>query len=163
MHWQYTADDVARFWAKVDRSDDCWLWTGARTKAGYGSLRLNGRVVYAHQVAWVLANGPIPSGVEIRHVVCDNPPCVRDVHLAPGTHADNMADMAEHGRAATGDRHGMRLYPERRWAKITAEIVIEIRRRYDAGERNGAALGREYGLGKSQVSRIIRRHCWAHL
>jgi hypothetical protein len=32
-----------RFWEKVDRSGDCWLWTGCRTPDGYGLIRISGQ------------------------------------------------------------------------------------------------------------------------
>jgi hypothetical protein len=73
--------------------DDCWEWRGNRNNRGYGKL---GKI-YAHRVAYELASGPIPSGLEVMHS-CDNPPCCNPAHLSVGTHADNMQDMARKGR-----------------------------------------------------------------
>jgi hypothetical protein len=50
-----------RFEAKVDRSGDHHLWTGSKKADGTGKLKVEGRVVTAHRVAWELANGP-PTG-----------------------------------------------------------------------------------------------------
>lgn len=86
-----------RFWSKVDRSADCWLWTGARTPTGYGAL--HGQERLAPRMAWTLSVGPIPMGLQVLHR-CDNPPCVNPDHLWLGTQQDNMADMIAKGRAA---------------------------------------------------------------
>ena len=76
-----TAADRERFWTKVDQAAGCWVWTAARHPTGYGSFGLSGASVYAHRVAWVIANNKqIPKDMVIRHE-CDNPPCVRPSHL----------------------------------------------------------------------------------
>ena len=86
-----------RFWSKVDRSGECWLWTAAKVQ-GYGSF--DGR--RAHRVAWELAYGPIPKGVGYHGTCvlhrCDTPACVNPAHLRLGTQADNMADRDAKGR-----------------------------------------------------------------
>lgn len=69
----------------------CLEWTG-KTSKGYGSIKINGKSVRVHRLAWELVNGTIPAGLSIRHFVCDNPPCCDVGHLLPGTHAENMAD-----------------------------------------------------------------------
>jgi len=102
----------ARFEAKVDRSGpgECWTWTGARLRKGYGRIRVGGRVESAHRIAWVLANGAlIPEGMVIRHT-CDVPPCCRPSHLALGTDVDNTRDMIERGRARTFTRRSVCKY-----------------------------------------------------
>ncbi len=40
-----------RFEAKVDRTGDCHMWTGAKTKSGVGQLRVDGKLRTAAQLA----------------------------------------------------------------------------------------------------------------
>lgn len=63
------ADAVERgFWPKVNKTDGCWLWTGSRKPAGYGTLTFPGRrTVQAHRVSYALHFGPIPSGLFVLH------------------------------------------------------------------------------------------------
>lgn len=87
-----------RFWPNVKKTDGCWYWTGSVAGNGYGAIFYNGKQEGAHRIAWILANGPIPKGLLIRHK-CDNPLCVRLDHLEIGTVADNARDMVQRGRA----------------------------------------------------------------
>jgi hypothetical protein len=89
-----------RFWAKVDRSGECWLWTGHRTSKGYGQSwdATEQRITTAHRMAYRLAVGPIADGLQVLHR-CDNPPCVRPDHLFVGTPQRNMDDKADKGRS----------------------------------------------------------------
>lgn len=74
-----------RFWIKVDKQDDCWLWCGAINQDGYGVY--SGRV--AHRIAFKLVRGDIPAGTEIDHL-CRRRNCVNPAHLDPVTHAVNI-------------------------------------------------------------------------
>ena len=91
----------ARFWAMVNKTKRCWIWTGSKHPRGYGQLvigtRTNRRVVLAHRFAWELKHGPIPAGKNACHR-CDNPQCVRPSHLFLGSQSDNMRDMYRKGR-----------------------------------------------------------------
>ena len=75
---------AARFWAKVDRTDDCWNWTASGNGKGYGSFKVAGRVVKAHRFAYELLVGPVPEGLQIDHL-CRNRACVNPEHLEPVT------------------------------------------------------------------------------
>lgn len=172
-----------RFWAKVNRTDGCWLWTAASTGRGYGVIQREGRARVAHRVAWELTNGPIPEGLMVRHR-CDVRLCVRPDHLELGEHADNMADMRVRGRAAAGTRNAMHLYPDRRprgdrsgarrhpetirrgsqqrVATITEADVPMIRARWASGERL-AAIAASFRTSVSVVSRVGGGRSWKHV
>jgi hypothetical protein len=87
------------FWTNVDKSGECWTWTGSlsRGTSGYGSANAPGRRVHAHRLSWELANGPVPDGLWVLHH-CDNPPCVRPDHLHLGTQSENLRAAVSRGR-----------------------------------------------------------------
>lgn len=96
-------DDASRFWARVQKTDSCWVWTGGTRRKGYGVATLNGKRRGAHQIAWELARGPIPSGLHVLHSACDNPACVRVSHLRLGTNKENHQERVAKGRSS---KHG---------------------------------------------------------
>lgn len=89
-----------RFWARVQKTDGCWFWTGAKAGRRYGQIRRGETMVYAHRVSWEIHYSPIPEGLRVLHNCLggDNPACVNPVHLWLGTQADNYADMVKKGR-----------------------------------------------------------------
>jgi hypothetical protein len=66
-----------RFWARVVKTDRCWLWQGALS-AGYGAIVVRGQRVRAHRLAWQLTHGAAAGS--IRHC-CHRKNCVRPDHL----------------------------------------------------------------------------------
>lgn len=152
-------DLAARFWAKVEKTDDCWNWMGCRQKIGYGNVTVGSRIdgtkrtVLAHRLAYELAFGEIPDNEKVLHR-CDNRACVNPEHLFIGSQADNVADMMAKGRKHTlsGESHP--------GAKLTQEQVEEIRRRYKAGGITQAQLAKEYGVLQPAISAAIRGHTW---
>lgn len=73
-----------RFWSKVNKNGPipahrpelgpCWV----RTAGKYGRFWLDGRLLYAHRVAFAWANGPIPLDVHVHHR-CENKGCVKAI------------------------------------------------------------------------------------
>ena len=77
-----------RFWAKVHKTDTCWLWTAA-VASGYGRFWLDGKQVQAHRWAYEQVYGPIPSGMDIDHL-CRVRHCVNPAHMEPVTRRTNV-------------------------------------------------------------------------
>jgi hypothetical protein len=152
---------IDRFWSRVDKSGDCWVWTAATTNGGYGVIRdtgRNGKIIRAHRLSWELHNGPIPAGIEVCHR-CDNPPCVNPAHLFLGTHQDNVTDTVNKGRASGGGPRGS-LHHQ---AKLTEAQVLDIRAVYAAGAASQRQLARKYNVDRGTIQHIVKRMVWTHI
>lgn len=70
-----------RFEANVDRSGEHHVWTGAiEPGRGTGRMKVAGRSMAAHRVAWELGHGPIQQGARVLPREAD-PACVKVDHL----------------------------------------------------------------------------------
>lgn len=102
-----------RFWEKVDKSGDCWLWTSALSK-GYGQFAIDGVQRRAHRLAYTWLVGPIPEGLSLDHLChgwdatcnlrekCPHRRCVNPAHLEPVPRGVNA--MRGHGPWAENAR-----------------------------------------------------------
>jgi len=169
---ELTESDITRFWShvQVGRSDDCWPWMGGTVK-GYGQFKVQGRMLKAHRVAFLIANGLDPVGLMVRHT-CDNPPCCNGGHLIKGTGADNQADCIARGRnnPASGERHGSRTHPESRTrgehsnrAILTTDQVVEIRAMYALGGITQLELANMFSVKRETIGGILRGDRWGHV
>lgn len=78
-----------RLMAKVDRTGECWEWTGYRNPQGYGRLHIGADGPFlAHRVSYTVHVGPIPDGLDLDHL-CRNPSCANPAHLEPVTRREN--------------------------------------------------------------------------
>lgn len=96
------SDYIARFWAKVDTSGECWEWTANKIR-GYGQFTAAKRKYRAHRFAYELLVGPIPEGLEIDHL-CRNRACVNPAHLEPVTRQENLRRAGVSWRYANAAR-----------------------------------------------------------
>jgi hypothetical protein len=141
-----------RFWEKVDRSGQCWVWTSATDRAGYGLLGGRAPMRQAHRLSYLLAYGD-PGDYHVCHT-CDNPPCVRPEHLFLGDDAANLGDMATKGRSAWGGSNSR--------AKLTAPQVHQIRELLAAGVLQ-REIAQQFDVSRPTVSDIKRGRSWYQL
>ena len=147
---ELTEKQKARFWAKVNKTDSCWLWTSSCFDFGYGQFSLNDKKYKAHRVSWLLAGNTIPEGHIIRHK-CRSKNCVNPEHLETGTHAENNADMIRDGTSNRGIKHPM--------CKLTEAQVREIRN----SDKTGVELAEIYNVTIQTIYNIKNRKSWSWL
>lgn len=143
-----------RLWENVDKSDGCWLWTGAVERYGYPIMQRNGKTVRVHRFIYEMFNSQIPAGMDLCHH-CDTPRCVRPDHLFVGTRLDNVRDMVNKGRHCCGANHYQ--------TPLTDQQVLDIRQKYSDGGVTYRQLGSAYRVSPSSIGQIIRRESWRHL
>lgn len=165
-------EDIERFWAKVNKTEHCWLWTASTDRKGYGQFSCGSKygpagrrntMRAAHRFSFFLANGYLPGpdspgGGFVLHR-CDTPACVNPEHLFIGTNLDNVRDMDGKGRRSVSVKLGSD-HPN---SVLTEADVREIaRRHYDDGVSQ-AQLSREYRVSTSTVNHIFTGRLWGHL
>jgi hypothetical protein len=72
----FTSQFQARFWQKVNKTDYCWEWQGAKIN-GYGYMWVirNKLSYYSPRISYALTYGEFNQALCVCHK-CDNPPCV---------------------------------------------------------------------------------------
>lgn len=148
-------DAVADFWARVEKTEGCWLWRGALSDTGYGSLAVDGKTWNAHRYAWIVVYGEtIETSQYVCHV-CDVRNCIRRDHLFAGTAKENIQDAKSKGRLystpARGEAHNM--------AKLNPLKVGMIRRLLSVGYSQ-TWLAQYFGVTKRNIQQIRKGNYW---
>lgn len=156
----YDKSFTEKFWKNVNKSGDCWIWTGYKDYDGYGRIELNYRNLGAHRVSWELDRGKkIPQGMLICHH-CDNPSCVNPKHLFSGTHKDNAKDAV-----AKGKMRGESMFTSR----LKENDVLKIRKEYKKAGGHGSRtllarrLSKEFGVHYTTIINAATGSTWKHL
>lgn len=83
--------DSESFWSFVDKSGDCWLWTGS-ARNGHGWAVFGGRERGAERIAWLLTHGTEASRDFSK--TCGNRACVRPEHMMQTGKARNRRGIS---------------------------------------------------------------------
>lgn len=128
-----------RFWAKVDKSGECWVWTAAKYPSGYGAFRVHPKELRAaHRFAWELEHGPIPEGMFVDHA-CHTRACVRTSHHRLVTNKQNGENRAE----VPGVSRGVAWRPDKNaWRARVTHNYKEFFGGYHATEEEAAEAAR---------------------
>ncbi|KKL46848.1 hypothetical protein LCGC14_2341470 [marine sediment metagenome] len=157
-----------RFWAKVDKSGDCWEWTACRNKKGYGQFGISSprRNILAHRWAYAqyVETDIRDLGVLVVRHRCDNPPCVNPSHLLPGTVRDNAIDASERGLLgeSRGEKHGMSKLTDDK-VQYARSVVVDGRGRKFVRGVTQKELSYLWGVKPSSLSQAVSGRTWKHI
>lgn len=149
-----------RFWAKVEKSDGCWIWQGPPVGGGYGGFRNHGRTFRAHVLSYIFATGDTsltPKDWICHH--CDNPPCVNPEHLYKGDAITNAKDTFSRNRNPGFRRQGEQV----NGSKLTEVQVLEIRALGDGDYEHKKKIAEKYSVSEATVYLILANKTWKHL
>jgi hypothetical protein len=141
-----------RFWAKVIKTESCWLWQGGKNRGSYGHFNITrgtSKYVLAHRYSYELHYEPIPTGMWVCHH-CDNPSCVNPAHLFLGTPRDNSQDSIQKHRGKRGPR------------KLSEEQVLWARAMFSSGWRI-AKIAKSLRVSWANIYLIVHRKAWKEL
>lgn len=129
---------VGRIGHIVDPDTGCWITLSTPISGGYCRVRIGGKAMLAHRLAYEKAKGPIPNGLVIDHL-CRNRRCCNPDHLEAVPPEENLR------RAHT--------------VKLTMEIAVEIRRLRNEGAtlKSIAAI---FGVCESQIGHVCNNRRW---
>jgi len=158
---EITIDEMGRIWRIGIRYSNNNVYPVERKRAehktrdGYLEMRSMRRgtrkYVQAHRLVWQYFSGDIPKGMTINHkngIVDDNRPSNLELM--------DMSSQISHSvrighRSFAGEKNNNSV--------LTGEQVAQIRMMYRGGiQQKSIAL--QFGISKSQISRIVRGEAW---
>lgn len=87
----------------TERPNGCWSWSKAHGSGGYPCVWWEGSQRTLHNVLYRLMRGPIPEGLVLDHVVCEDKSCCNPFHVEPET---NVKNLTRERREKTHCKHG---------------------------------------------------------
>jgi hypothetical protein len=126
----------------------CQLWAGPVSKHGYGHINIYGKKIATHILACEIKEGKHrPIDLVTRHL-CGNKLCCNPDHLEFGTFQDNSIDNVKHGKSQ---------------AKLTEEIVREIRQTLGKDNLTKKQRANKYGISVTNLSYVEKNRIWKHV
>lgn len=106
----------------------------------------NGGIAWVHRLVYEAFVGPIPAGLDIRHLD-GNPSNNTPENLTPGTRVENAHDTYAYGG---------------KYQKLYREDVLEIRKRLAAGEPQ-KQIAKDYKVSAQTISNINTRRTFNYI
>ena len=96
---------------------------------------------------------PLAKGEVVRHT-CDNRACCNPAHLVKGFQIDNVRDCIDRGRFPdrAGESNGR--------AKLTYELVADIRKVHSSGMWSYGLLAQLFEVPRSTIINIVNHRTW---
>jgi len=122
---------IQKFWSKVVKNQDCWLWNGKLDKDGYGKFsywdsnkkKTMGRS--AHKFSYIIHKGQVPNGLKVCHK-CKNKHCINPKHLFIGSDKINADDREKRNGGRKTKFNYNQILQLKNSGKTNVEIAKEI-------------------------------------
>lgn len=130
------------------QGDDCLMWPFSRAR-GYGNLKYDGQITYAHRVMCIFAYGEPPTDQHQAAHSCGQGEhgCVNPKHLSWKTPSENQLDKRVHGTASAGGHY-----------KLTPETVANIRAM--KGQKTQDEMARMFGVSRRNIGAVLSGKSW---
>ncbi len=192
-------EEIERFWSQVDKTPgqgpkgECWIFktrSGKKYRSGkphYGQITLSKNHVPPFKLrvsrfVYFLTTGESLGEFMACHR-CDWPPCCHPDHIFKGTQKENSEDAAQKGHYPHGDKHHMRLNPEKtqgdkHWTRQNPEWVEHMPRgeahpnsklteagviRILTTQGQTQLLARELNVSPRLIRCVRKREIWKHV
>jgi hypothetical protein len=141
--------NVGKVWSRclgrvVPDGSGCWVWTGAKTRGGYGRVGTPVGVRLVHVISYAQHCGSPAQGLVVAHQ-CHNPACCNPVHLRLMSQKENVTQSL--------DRGTFFFAPKRYKVPPSEHVWIRIAHAYRG--KSAATLAEKYGVSKSLIEKII--------
>ena len=148
-----TERELKNFWAKVRKTDSCWIWTSPTESSGHARFQMRYSRYSVHRLSYFIHTGIDPLERLVCHS-CDVPNCVNPSHLFLGTPLQNTRDALSKWRLHHGQNHYN--------AKLTDADVVEIRKLRAQGETL-KSIAHRFGVHLSLIHLVAHRRNWKHI
>lgn len=157
-----TERQLNNFWAKVNKTETCWLWTANKDDFGYGRVNVTANkkpfVYRAHRLAYEITVGNIREDRILDHI-CHNPACVRPDHLRQVTRKQNVENLSGACRNSKSGFRGVFWHKQnRKWRVMVTHRYqkIHVGMFNTLQEANAAAIAKRNELyTHNDVDRLI--------
>jgi hypothetical protein len=158
-------DLLARIMMRVDKfgpaptepnspvNGGCWLWTGGRFPAGYGSISVNNQTELVHVLVYRALVGPIPKGFDIDHK-CRVRNCCNPAHIEAVSRLTNVLrsrkPYCRHGHLYDEENTVyVKKNPNQRLCRVCERNKLARYREKKRRDRAGAAKDRAWTISPS--------------
>lgn len=143
-----------RFLNKIEKTDNCWLWSGNYSNNGYGQIKTKkygGKrlSISSSRYALFLKTKELKDGYFACHT-CDNKKCVNPDHLFWGTPSDNQVDCSSKFRRKS---QIVRSYSE--CVKVINDLS-KTKNYYEIG-----IVAQNYGISLNTAKAVKYKTAWA--